>query len=110
MKQNGPFCNTAELPAGLPPTRPEHISNPRHISNPCQCYKRYWGQSPLTRPVCNSAGLAYPEAWLDAVRVGLVLYGVPPCSRLKSRRRPMRLRWLRRMNPACLKRFSKCTS
>ena len=34
------------------------------------------------RHLCNSAGLAYPEAWLDAVRVGLVLYGVPPCSRL----------------------------
>ncbi len=34
------------------------------------------------RHLCNSAGLAYPEAWLDAVRVGLVLYGIPPCPSL----------------------------
>jgi alanine racemase len=36
------------------------------------------------RHLCNSAGLAYPEAWLDAVRVGLALYGVCPCPRLSG--------------------------
>ncbi len=30
--------------------------------------------------ICNSAGLRFPEAHLDLVRVGLAVYGVAPCA------------------------------
>lgn len=33
---------------------------------------------PYTRHISNSAGLQFPEANLDAVRLGLLLYGIPP--------------------------------
>ena len=35
--------------------------------------------SPQRRHIANSAGLRFPEAHLDLVRVGLALYGVAPC-------------------------------
>ena len=34
---------------------------------------------PQRRHIANSAGLRFPEAHLDLVRVGLALYGVAPC-------------------------------
>ena len=34
---------------------------------------------PYPRHICNSAGLQFPEAHLDAVRLGLLLYGISPC-------------------------------
>lgn len=33
---------------------------------------------PYPRHISNSAGLHFPEAHLDAVRLGLLLYGIPP--------------------------------
>ena len=33
---------------------------------------------PYPRHISNSAGLRFPEAHLDAVRLGLLLYGIPP--------------------------------
>jgi alanine racemase len=37
---------------------------------------------PYPRHISNSAGLHFPEAHLDAVRLGLLLYGIPPRSSL----------------------------
>ena len=34
---------------------------------------------PYRRHISNSAGLQFPEAHLDAVRLGLLLYGICPC-------------------------------
>ena len=36
------------------------------------------GGLPYPRHISNSAGLQFPEAHLDAVRLGLLLYGIPP--------------------------------
>jgi alanine racemase len=37
---------------------------------------------PYPRHISNSAGLQFPEAQLDAVRLGLILYGISPCPAL----------------------------
>ena len=37
---------------------------------------------PYPRHISSSAGLQFPEAQLDAVRLGLALYGISPCSPL----------------------------
>ncbi len=37
---------------------------------------------PYPRHISNSAGLQFPEAHLDAVRLGLILYGISPCPAL----------------------------
>ena len=37
---------------------------------------------PYPKHIANSAGLLFPEAHLDAVRPGLMLYGVSPCAAL----------------------------
>ncbi len=47
------------------------------------------------RHICNSAGLRFPEAHLDLVRVGLALYGVAPCAGFEDLR-PV-LRWKSRL-------------
>lgn len=46
---------------------------------------------PYPRHISNSAGLQFPEAQLDAVRLGLILYGISPCESLDFVR-PI-LRW-----------------
>ena len=47
------------------------------------------------RHIANSAGLRFPEAHLDLVRVGLALYGVAPCPGFEDLR-PV-LRWKSRL-------------
>jgi len=37
---------------------------------------------PYPRHISNSGGLQFPEAQLDAVRLGLILYGISPCPAL----------------------------
>ena len=42
-------------------------------------FKKTTAKLPYPRHISNSAGLQFPEAHLDAVRLGLALYGIPPC-------------------------------
>lgn len=48
--------------------------------SPCQLKRFLEATSGLAFPrhICNSAGLAFPESYLDMVRVGLALYGIAP--------------------------------
>ncbi|HUG44712.1 MAG TPA: alanine racemase [Acidobacteriota bacterium] len=55
-----------------------HFSSSEEALSQLQRFLEATSDLALPRHICNSAGLAFPESYLDMVRIGLALYGIAP--------------------------------